>query len=546
MMKKVIFLFSIISLLFSCNDDFLDRAPYDSMSSSNIWVSDANAVMAVNGIYAALNKGDNLNGIGGCFSNFTRLGPDGTYYTAGAIETGKSSDREALYLAYYTGFYQVIFYANTAIANLQANNKITKSLADRLIGEAKFLRGWSYFYLWQLFGGVVILDKPVLASETYLPRNTTDEVKALVISDFTDASQKLPVSYTGNDYGRVTQGAAIAMLGKTYLYDKQWGKAANEFSKLMTSPFRYELHPDYSQLFDWKWEKNNECIFGMQYVMEPALGSDYDKIYGFRSASGSGWDVEHASYILVSSYTLPDGSPIDMSTMPKRSNYASEYLYGLALIPWYQTTFANVDKRLHANAIMPGFRFIGFNNVEFMVNWPFNDHVNDKPYKALQGSWTSVALVPFRKFVNVGNETTLLWDSPNDFPAIRYADILLMYAEAKNEESGVSQDVYNAVNLVRTRAGLANLPAGLTKDQMRRNIWLERLKEFPGEGISFFDVKRWKTAATTDPVFGLNHDELDFRGIKFYTKVFTERDYLWPIPGQERDLNPKLDQNPGW
>jgi hypothetical protein len=93
---------------------------------------------------------------------------------------------------------------------------------------------------------------------------------------------------------------------------------------------------------------------------------------------------------------------------------------------------------------------------------------------------------------------------------------------------------------------VVDFQAGLTQEQMRRNIWLERLKEFPGEGILYFDVKRWRTAATTDPIFGLNHDELDFRGEKFYTKVFAEKNYLWPIPAQELDLNPKMDQNPGW
>jgi len=542
-MKKLIFILTILLSLSSCNDDFLDTKPYNALSSLNVWTSDGNAIMAVNGIYNALNR---TNALGQYYKNFSNLGPDGTNYNGGSVEMGISTNRDGLYLNTYTSFYRVIAYANNAIANLPGNANITESLATRLIGEAKFLRGLSYFYLLQLYGGVIILDKPTLPSETYLTRNTAAEVKALVIADFTDAIQKLPVSYAGADFGRVTQGAAIAMLGKVYLYDKQWANAVGEFSKLMTTPYDYELHPEYYQLFNYKWENNKEHIFALQQVMEPDLGSDYDMLYGGRSTNTAAWNNGCASYIAVSNYTLPDGSAVNMTTIPKRSDYATEYAFGLDLVPWYQTTFANVDKRLHANVVMPGYTIFGNENEEFIVNWPYSDHMSDTPYRAYRTNWTSVAIYPWRKFVHEGEENTQRWDSPNDLPIIRYSDVLLMYAEAENEASGVSQDVYDAVNLVRNRAGVDDLPVGLTQDAMRRSIWLERLKEFAGEGILFFDVKRWGTASTTDPVFGLNHDVLDFRGIKLYTRVFAEKDYLWPIPQQEREINTNLDQNPGW
>ena len=237
-----------------------------------------------------------------------------------------------------------------------------------------------------------------------------------------------------------------------------------------------------------------------------------------------------------------------MSSMPQIEDYSSEFEYGLDLIPWYQETFSeeNVDERLHANVIMPGFTFVGKNNQEFMVNWPYSGHVNDEPYPAYRTNWTGVAIFPWRKLVNVGEENQKRWDSPNNIPLIRYADVLLMYAEAANEAYGVSTEVYHAINAVRNRAGLTDLPEGLNKNQMRIEIRRERIKEFAGEGHSFFDVRRWKTAAMDDPIFGLNHDVLDFRGMKLYTRKFEEKDYLWPIPEQEREINTKLDQNPGW
>jgi len=99
---------------------------------------------------------------------------------------------------------------------------------------------------------------------------------------------------------------------------------------------------------------------------------------------------------------------------------------------------------------------------------------------------------------------------------------------------------------IRERAGVEPVAPGLDQEEMRREIRLERLKEFAGEGHLFFDVRRWRTAHTDDPVFGLNHMILDFKGKDLYPRVFTEKDYLWPIPQQEIDINNNLDQNPDW
>lgn len=538
--KYIIFLF--IALL-GCDDDFLDRAPYDAISSENIWANDQNARMAVNGIYSALNR---PNALGDFCLNFGNYGPDGMNHNGGGVEQGLSTTRDGIYRNVYTDMYRVINYANDALANLPDNPNVDTDLANQFMGEAHFLRGVAYFYLWQLYGGVIILDEPVFPDETYLPRNSAADVKQFVIDDFTAAIAMLPVVYDNAvDNGRATRGAAVAMLGKTYLYDEQWAEAAAEFGKLMSDPYNYELLDDYSHLFDFKWENNNEHIFALQQVMEPNLGSDYDMRYGGRSTNASAWNNTLTSWITVNNYTNKDGSPIDMSTMPKLSEYADDYELGLDLIPWYQAAFENADARLHANVIMPGETFVGNENVVYVVNWPFNEHANDEP-PAYRTNWPNEALFPWRKFVNVGEENQQRWDSPNNIPIIRYADVLLMYAEAMNESQGSSPAIIEVVNQVRERAGIVGLPTTLSQDELRRSIRIERLHELPGEGHLFFDVRRWRTAATDDPLFGLNHDVLDFRGIRAFTRVFTERDYLWPIPEQEREINPNLDQNPGW
>jgi hypothetical protein len=205
----------------------------------------------------------------------------------------------------------------------------------------------------------------------------------------------------------------------------------------------------------------------------------------------------------------------------------------------------DVDKRLQANIIMPTDTFVGLNSQTYKVYWPYSNYANATP-PAYRIEFSGYAIYSWRKFVNTGNENTVRWDSPDDIPIIRFADVLLMYAEALNESEGPTDEVYQAVDRVRARAGLAGLPSGLDQDGMRRFIRLERYHEFPGEGLLFSDVRRWKTASTSDPVFGLNHDVLDFRGEKLFTRKFEEKYYLWPIPEAERDLNENLDQNPGW
>lgn len=544
-MKRLRYFLLIILMgtLSACQKGFLDRRPYDSLSSENAWTSDDNATMAVNGIYNAMNRDENMAGY---FYVFTNIGPDGYgYFRDESIQRGLSTNRTGLYLNTYTGLYRIVKLANDAIANLTDNTNLTPELSSRLLGEVKFMRGLSYFYLWQLYGGVIILDQPLDPADTYLPRNSADEVTALIIADFQDAIGRLPVSYTGGDIGRITKGAAVTMLGKTYLYNEQWSEAAEQFSQLLSPPYTYALFSDYGQLFTDAHENNEEIVFSLQSVMEAGLGSYYDRWYGGRSIRSYGESFSQPSWVTVFSYTHRDGSPIDPGTMPKVADYADEVTYGADLIGWYQSEFADADARAHGNVIVPGYTIVGNENRTYMVNWPYAAHANDE-IPAYRIEFSSYALFSWRKMIITGDANTLRSDSPIDVPLIRFADVLLMYAEALNEADGPTDEVYEAVRRIRQRAGVQPVEEGLSKDRMRQAIRLERLKEFAGEGHLFFDVRRWRTAHTEDPIFGLNDMILDFRGLPLYQRVFTEKDYLWPIPQQEIDINNNLVQNPGW
>jgi hypothetical protein len=545
-MKKLLVFIIIIFATFSCNENFLDRTPYSSLSSSVIWNSDEYATMAVNGIYNTFSQTFWPN----FFHYITNIGPTGyTLIRSGdGINhySGLATSNDGIFATTYRALYRVIIYSNDVIANVPGNPNITPELGDRLVGEAKFYRGLSYFYLWRLFGGVIILNKPHSIEETYLPRNSADEVKQLVISDFTDAIQNLPVTYDSSDEGRVTKGAAIAMLGKTYLYDNQWIKASEQFEKLMGSPYEYELTDEFSDNFFSATEFNSETVFDLQYIGIEGYGSMVDNRYGYRNHGPNyGEDYSTASNISVEIYTNIDGTPIDRSAFPDRNDYTDESEYGVELMNWYQTAFSNADPRLHKSVILPGSDFNSSIGVQRLY-WPTGTASDNPP--GIRTTWPSEATIPIRKMVSEGNDCPINHNCPLNWPMIRYADILLMYAEAKNEGNGPSSDVYDAVNAIRNRAGVTDLPSGLSKDEMRINIRLERFREFLFETHEYFDVIRWRTAHTDDPIFGLNHDILDFRYVsKLGTKVFREdRDYLWPIPQGEIDLNPLVEQNPNW
>lgn len=545
-MKKIILIGCILSIHISCKKDFFDTRPQSAISSSIAWSSDAYATMAINGIYGTF-LGERY--FGDYTWRYGVWGPDAMDYGGGTMEQGRMDAGTRDMWRKYAYMYGLIRLCNIAIANITDNENLTPAIAQRLIGEAKFIRGFCYFNLWASFGGLILLDKPTPIDETYtLVRSTSEETKQFISKDLTDAIAALPVDYKDqpSNIGRATKGAAQAMLGKTYLYAEEWGKAAEELEKLMHSPYSYDLPPDYASVFLPENEHNSEIIWDMECIDYPGLGSEQDFRYGGRSLPVSGWSQTVASWAVVNAYTNQDGSAIDISDIPKRENYASEYDYGLVLIPWYQQKYKNADKRLHDNILMPGDTILGNGNLQYMMKWPFGDHAHDDPYPAYQLDNSDKAAFPWRKFVldakhvHVNRE-----DAPLNVILIRFADVLLQWAEAKNEASGPSQEVFDAVNRVRDR-GLVPHISGLTKEELRREIRMERMREFPAEGILFFDVRRWKTAATTDPIFGLNRVEYDFTMRPLFTSAFPEHYYLFPIYEDELILNKNLEQNPGY
>lgn len=531
-MKKIkIFSLLLIAILFSCNDNFLDRNSLNQMSDGSFWTSESDATIGVNAIYNTLKEQTNDLIYYGMLDPFSDIAH---WAWSHALGSGTATSQVGIFSGEWKILYKGIGRANTALSRLP-DIKMDEAKKNRLIGETKFLRALFYFKLWDLFGAVPIYDKPTLFDEAYKSRNTSDEVVNFIIKDLTEAMAVLPSSYTGSDQGRATKWAAESLRGKTYLYAKNWAKATTDFDDVIKNSGR-ELHPQYYQLFDFKWENNKEVIFDVQFIATPGYGSSADIYYGNRNAYSSGWALVYPTNQLVEAYEMTDGSPFSYSKFkgidgspfdPKNmENWKSQAVAS--------ELYKNRDPRLAQTVITPWSVFIGASNYERTYTVPYNSADPNHSFKA------DNYIYNWRKFVCVGNENPQRWDNPDNMPLIRFADVLLMYAEAKNELSGPDASIYDAINRIRARVQMPAIPSG-TKEEVRSRIQHERLVEFAGEGQRYSDIRRWKIGVQV-----CNFDVNTFLGGRIATKKFADRENLWPIPYDEIMINKAIIQNPGW
>ncbi|RHJ92169.1 RagB/SusD family nutrient uptake outer membrane protein [Parabacteroides bouchesdurhonensis] len=532
-MKKIIT--SIIASVFflsSCSD-FLDRNSLVGLSEGDFWKSQEDAIMGVNSLYNANREFTNSIVIYGMMDDFTDI----AYQSwATGLTTGNFPTNAVFYETSWGIFYKGIYRANTAIKQIPGI-EMNETMKNRTLGEAKFFRGYFYFKLWDYFGGVPLYDYPMNIDEAYEPRNSEQEVYEFIVKDMTDAISLLPESYGQSDKGRATKWAALAMRGKAHLWAKQYAKAAADFKELMENSDR-KLVDDYHTLFRVAGNNNSEVIFDVQYVAESGHGIATDRNYGNAGGATSGSQRTRPTPELVNAFEMIDGTPFDFK------NYKNAQ--GTTFDPnnpedWndeasVRKLFENRDPRLHKAIIVPWSEFEGKSGT-LLYKFP----VDKTDPNALVPVWANGSY-SWRKFVETGSVYTLQDNMPLNFPLIRLADVMLMYAEAQNEAAGADQSVYDAINAVRKRAGVKELPAGLSQSQMRERIYHERMVELCGEGQRYSDIRRWKIAK--DVVDGVWMTE--FTGVKIRQRGFPDNYYLWPIPQKEMDLNPNLVQNPGW
>lgn len=585
-MKKILTIIFTIAVFTGCKKDFLNTTPPSQVASEMMWTTDNLTDQGMAGVYSQLRYGWSTGGASGLdLYQMDCLGLTGQTSGAESLMTGTITPGNSYFSDHWRNLYEGIQRANGAIKFIPLKSPSTPEKKARYIAEAKFLRAYYYLRLNQLYKGVPIYLEPFLPEEANKTQNTEAEVWTQVISDLTAviAEPNLPDRYpSGNaNYGHITKGAAYALRGKAYMYTQKWDLAAADFQKVKDAGYGL-FTGGYSALFKTANEQSNEMIFSIQNIGVTGFGSATQFYCGTRSSFGSCWNTYHVSPNLVDLYENADGSKFNWdAVLPGYSSLsvAEREVYFLrnnlttpeiaaattrgAKMSLYLPTgneariiqaYANRDPRLAANVITPYSTYLGVfsgANATVTSRWPYRSEaaVNGD----LRTDTQSLFYYLYRKYVYEGATETPGRDyGPTDFVLIRYADVLLMWAEALNEQGLVSESIAK-VNEVRARAGAALLqnsngvlPTFVSgQTDLRERIRNERRVEFPNEGINFFDEMRWKS--WKDKVFYSGNGTKQIWG-KVVNAYSFKGDYLytWPVPAVEVERNPSLVRTPGW
>lgn len=512
-MKRIIIGFVLAaSLGFSGCQKKLDIPNPNAPTIENFWQNSNDAVLGVNAVYSVLHRG----AITRYMPMFLIGRSDEGYSTSPFFELANALDKFVLtdYNWFFTADvyqdnYQGIFRANQVIANVP-NIEMDAALKQRVIGEAKFLRGLFYFHLATLYGNVPMLLEPSKAGDLP-PQATQAQVYAQAATDLSEAAAALPATYPATELGRATKGAANALLAKVYMQQKMWTEAQVALQYLAEGEGRttYALMPNFRDNFLVSTENNRESVFEWQFEENTTETHDDDL------------QDPNQNY----------GSSLAQFIAPKPVGFQDIEGRRWILNPFHQekTTTGERDPRLAATFLYDSTDVRGPNfTVLYGQVWNNVGGLNK------QG-------VFFRKFLNDHWKNNEGFRSKNNWRYIRYADVLLMYAEVLNE-LGRTADAYQYVDRVRQRAGLAPLSAarpGLTKDQFRSQIEHERITELTGEGWRWHDLVRYGYLNSDAPALLVARDP-SFANFK------ASRDLFLPIPQRDMDINPNLTQNPGF
>jgi hypothetical protein len=473
-------------VLAGCKKSFLEVNPQGQQKGSTFWASPTDALQAVNAMYANLHEWNQvafaaiaIESMGSDDAEKGSAPNDATFMNQ--YDNFTVTSTEGQLNGFWTGQYQEINLCNQILDHVDTMAAVDAGAKARYKAEAKFIRAYCYFRLVRAFGAVPLrLHLPKDASEYNQPRTDTATVWNAIEQDLNDAATVLPVTVPASEYGRATKGAALSLHAKVAMYRKKWSDVLNYTNQVIALGV-YSLFSNYEQLFRVNNENSSESIFEIQCSLIVGNGgssnSQYSQVQGVRGSTGGGWGFNVPTASLAGAYETGD---------PRRD----------------ATIIFRGETTPEGDAIPPA---------------GDNPMYNQKSY------------VPFSMYVSGYNE-----GAQQNIRVIRYADVLLMNAEAANE-LGNATLAKQSLNAVRARARGGNnaiLPDVTATDQatLRTAIWNERHVELAMEFDRYFDVIRQGRAAQ---IFG--------------PKGWTARNTVWPIPQNEIDLSAGvLTQNPGY
>ncbi|WP_229216922.1 RagB/SusD family nutrient uptake outer membrane protein [Dyadobacter luteus] len=538
----------------------LDLAPLSEASTGRFYSNQTELELAVNDLYRLAFWG-----------NDNELFSDNEWHRGqltNAVIGGTMNADDASVQTYWLNAYKAIARANSFLANKDKAASVTPAnVMLRLEAEMRLIRAYQYARLITHFGDVPFLTGPLTLQESYgISRTAKAQILTFVFTELDFAAANLPASYGGAEAKRLTKGAALAIKARTALYTENW-ELARDAALAIIGSGHYSLHASYAQLFLRAGESSREMIISIPRDEKQQVFSGAGYVQDNISRNAGGFGAQLPTRDIVDSYECTDGKPIDES-------------------PLYEPKdpFKNRDPRLTASVVEFNTQWLGYNYTPHpdsltIFSSKENRKVQNKDTRAV-AAFASFTGFLWKKSIDQTWPDRLVED--NDAIIIRYAEILLTYAEAKIGLGEIDASVLSAINQVRARAygvteqQTAGYPAVTVVNAaaLTQILRRERRVEFAREGLRYMDLIRWKLAekALTRPVIGLPDPAvqnrakwpfpgvtpLDSDGIADYTsfgadvKVLAQRSfdktrqYLWPIPAVEGRVNTGITQNIGY
>ncbi|MEM8524331.1 MAG: RagB/SusD family nutrient uptake outer membrane protein [Bacteroidota bacterium] len=501
----------------SCSDDVLDQVNTNTVSTGTFWQTPEDVELAVNGMFHPITNtffwGRIIHTGAILRSDVFNVRPFGPNTAMSTFQGEPGAARWSTEI--WQEPYKAIFRANSILENVTPEAVPDAATRNGYLGQAYFVRALSYWYLGALYGNVPIVTKTPESDEEFFPNQATPaQVWDQVIADLTEAEGLLPSSWSSEaDLGRPTSGSAIALRGKTHLYKQDWAAAASDFVKVVSSG-QYSLLPaeQYMDNFTESNENNLESVFELQYL-------------GLASFA---WGVDVPGVGTLGTFHIDYAPP---AKSPDQSHYVNA---------WVKDLFEANGETVRRNATL-AYDYegsTGYGGVPFAED--FSAEIELAASEGMEPIFS-------RKYagMDIGKRADVDFlgtNVGNNWRIIRYADVLLMHAEALNEQ-GQTAEAAEFVNMVRMRAQVDPISTSLSQTEMRQAIIDERVLELTGESHRFFDLVRWGLADDYMGDKSLHGDHpKSLSGGVFQTG---KHEYIW-IPTSEVSANPNITQNPGY
>lgn len=527
------------AMAFSGCGDFLERDNPTATTDALWWRTQDNLVGYLNAIYTNSIPSGALITDGGTFQANSRMQMTGitdegifraNFGSWQQFVTNQVTPANGYVTDMYRYNYANIRDCSRILANYERVYVADAVLKKRFAAEARALRAYSHLKLFQLFGNIPIVNRPIEfadADAKNLTRNTEEEIVNFIGSELETAAADLPNTYSEAELFRMSKGICYALQVQLYLSVKKYDKVIESFKKLRDLN-TFELYTgNYADIFNYTGLTSKERLW-----IKPRGNKGIMGRFGPASVQG-GQATISVTADLVDSYETKDGRTLDEMPEEERLLYIKN--------PDYNN---NRDPRLAATVLLPGHTLI-----TGVVYQPFSKATGNTTRIGYNSANVSGYLV--KKYMTEQDRTAQYGSGNLNYIVIRYAEMMLSYVEALVESGQWEHpDVKAYLNQIRTRAGMPayNERKYNTLEKLRELYRRERLVELALEGTRIHDIRRWQIGREVldGPVFGAFDPETDER-IKVEDRIFIEnRDYLWPIPQNEINNNEGINQNPNW